>query len=68
MTTTLHEKKLAMHGAETAYYGAVTYRAYGINSGTRKIDGMEYVWHVAGSDICISYERADEVKTKCVAY
>lgn len=68
MNIILHEKKLALHAVETAYYGAITHRAYAIGSGTRKIDGMDYDWHVVGSEICISYDHVDGVKVKCVEY
>lgn len=68
MTTVLHEKKLMMHAAETAYYGSITHRAYDVFAGTRTIDGVDYSWQVDNNRICTFYELVSEVKMKCADF
>jgi len=64
----LYEKKSAMYAAETAYHGAISYRAYAINNGTRHIDGIDYDWEINGDSICIAYNPGGEVIKKCVDF
>lgn len=66
MTTTLQQKKIAMHAAETAYHGMIAYDAYGKAAGAREVDGMNYEWLVAYGSICVTYQVGNEVTSKCI--
>ena len=68
MTTTLHNKKIAMHAAETAYKGTIAYHAYGVREGEQSIEGIQFNWIVHGHSICVSYSPSTEVVTTCVDY
>ena len=68
MTSTLNNKKMAMHASETAFHGTIAYHASGKTSGTRQVDGIDYEWIVNLDTICIVYEGGNEVTTKCLAY
>lgn len=67
MTSTLHNKKLAMHAAETAFHGTIAYHASGKSNGSRQVDGIDYEWRVELNTICVVYNGGSEV-TKCLAY
>ena len=68
ITSDLQAKKSGMYAAETAYQGALSYRAYGMIEGTRQVDGIAYDWMVDTDAICVSYEPADKVVRKCITY
>lgn len=68
VTSKLYERKLAMHAAETAYYGSILYRSYQLTEGTREIDGKYFDWVIEGQAICVVYEQSGEETAKCINY
>lgn len=68
MTSTLNQKKMAMHASETAFRGTIAYHASGKSSGLRQVDGIDYEWHVELNAICVVYKGGSEVTTKCLNY
>lgn len=64
MTLTLHNKKLGMHAAETAFHGTIAHLADGQLSGVRQVDGIDYEWRVGADSICVVYGEV----TKCLDY
>lgn len=66
VTSKLHVKKAHMYAAETAYQGAIYFRAYGLMEGVRQVDGVDYDWTIDGQSVCVSYEIVEKVFNKCV--
>lgn len=59
---------MAMHASETAFHGTIAYHSAGKSSGTRKVDGVDYEWHVQLNAICVVYNGGGGVTTKCLDY
>lgn len=68
MTSQLHNKKLSMQAAETAYHAAAAYEFHSLKSGNREIDGTIYSWTTTLNEICVSYNNVVEELDKCVSY
>ena len=66
VTSKLQVKKAHMYAAETAYQGAIYFRAYGLMEGVRQVDGVDYDWTIDGQSVCVSYEIVEKVFNKCV--
>lgn len=66
MTTQLHNKKLAMHAAETAYHGAIIFQSTQVREGVRKIDGSDYAWMTHANAICVTYKLDAERTKTCI--
>jgi hypothetical protein len=68
MASMLHEKKLGMYAAETAYQGTIAYDAYRIKEGIRQVESAKFEWLINGNSICVFYLSNDKVSQKCVDY
>ncbi len=68
MTTTLYDKKRAMHATETAYHGTIAYHANNKSSGVREVEGTSYDWFVEEDTICVSYSTTKGDQRICIAY
>lgn len=68
MSVRLEMKKLGMHAAESAYHGAILHQAYGMMSGSNRIEGLVYNWYVETEGICVTYHYIDRELVKCVAF
>ena len=65
-TSKLQLKKAAMYASETAFQGAIYFKAYGLLEGVRRIEEIDYKWSINGQVVCVSYEIIDKVYDKCV--
>ena len=65
MLAGLDEKKYEMWAKETMYQGALLYTSYGIMSGIRVEQGMEYRWTANKDQLCVQYMRKETNETLC---
>lgn len=68
MSSRLEVKRLGMHAAESAYHGAILYRAYGMVAGTNRIEKTLYNWSVDSEGICVTYHYIEKKFEKCIAF
>ena len=68
LTTVLYNKEQSMRATETAYQGSILYNTYGINEGTRSVEGSSYNWLIEREAICVTYLVDDKAAIKCVNY
>lgn len=66
LSNQIQRKKERMHAAETAFHAAILYTNYGIATGRREIDLVQYSWMISDDTICVTTDHVRKEIIKCI--